>query len=147
MNSYARTASGPCLLGSRCSDEETDGEQRASVPVVLDDSNAGTVIEDVASQPHTAESAPAISSKSSKSSKSSVNPARDARDAQAAQAAQAAPDAPDTDTTDVASVRFQPIPSHDDLAGISRRGAVKTPPSRHAQSLSQPRTQLLKHPV
>ena len=129
MTSYAGTASGP-RLGSRCSDEEMGGEQRASVPVVLDDSNPDAVIDDVASQLPTAESVPAISSKSS------VNPARGAQGAQGAEGAQ---DAQDMDTADVASVRFQPIPSHDDdLAGIPQRRAAKTQPSRHAQSLSAP---------
>jgi hypothetical protein len=82
---YARTAPGR-YLGSLMS----DGEQRASVPVVLDDSNnvhANNVIDDIESEsrPHTAESAPVIHSKSPPvmSDKPSVNPAQniDAGDA------------------------------------------------------------------
>ena len=79
---YARTASGRYLGSLMCTDEQTDGEQRASVPVVLDDSNgvyANNIIDDVESRPHTAESAPAINSKppQAMSNISSVNPAQD----------------------------------------------------------------------
>lgn len=117
MSSYARTASGR-YLGSLYSDEETDREQRASVPVVLDDSNVHAIIDDVESRPHTAESAPAITSKPSTiADKSSVNPPRN------------------IDTGDLTPLRSQPIPSHDDPAPSLQRGAAKTPP-RRAQSLS-----------
>jgi len=118
MSSYARTASGR-YLGSLYSDEETDREQRASVPVVLDDSNVGAIVDDVESRPHTAESDPAISLKSSTTitDKSSGNPARN------------------TDTGDVTSARPQPVPSDDTPTRSPQGGAVKTPP-RHAQSHS-----------
>ena len=123
MTSYARTTSGR-YLGSLYSDEETDREQReqreqrTSVPVVFDDSDVHAIIDDVESRPHTAESAPAITSKSSTiADKSSVNPPRN------------------MDTGDVTSVRSQPIPSHDDPAASPQGGTAKTPP-RRAQSLS-----------
>lgn len=119
MSSYARTASGR-FLGALYSDEETDREQRASVPVILDDADVHAIIDDVESRPHTAENegASAISSKPSTiADKSSRNAPRN------------------TDTGDVASVRSQPIPSHDDPAPSPQTSAAKTPP-RRAQSLS-----------
>ena len=121
---YARTASGRYLGSLMCSEEQTDGEQRASVPVVLDDSNsvyANNIIDDVESRPHTAESAPAISSKPphTMSNISSVNPAQDIH------------------TGDISPARSQPVSSHDEPAA-SRQAqggppAAKTP-LRHPQS-------------
>lgn len=117
---YARTASGH-YLGSL---SDGDGEQRASVPVVLDDSSnvhANTIINDVESEsrPQTAESAPAISSKSppamSDKPLSSVNPAQN------------------IDTGDAAPAHSQSVSSHDEPAARQRGPAVKVP-LRHPQS-------------
>jgi hypothetical protein len=117
MSTYVRTSSGR-FLGSLCSAEQPDQEQRASVPVVLDDSHVHAITDDLESRPHTAESAPAISSKSpAMVDKSPVNPAQD------------------LETGDVPPVRSQPIPSHDDPVASPQGGAAKTPP-RHPQSTS-----------
>jgi len=122
MSTYAcaRTASGR-HLGSLMS----DGGQRASVPVVLDDSNnvhANNIINDVEleSRPHTAESAPTISSKPppALSDKPSVNPAQN------------------IDTGDITPAHSQPISSHDDPAASpqGQRGPAARAPLRHPQS-------------
>lgn len=114
---YARNASGH-YLGSLMSDGDADGEQRASVPVVLDDSSdvhANNIVNDVESEsrPHTAESAPAISSKSppamSDKSLSSV-----------------------IDTGDATPAHSQLVSSHDEPAARQRRPAAKVP-LRHPQ--------------
>src|SRR5258706_1543609 len=121
---HARTASGRYLGSLMCSDEHTDGEQRASVPVVLDDSNgvyANNIIDDVQSRPHTAESAPGISSKppQAMSNISSVNPAQNIH------------------RGDISPAQSQPVSSYDDPAA-SRQGQGGPPtaktPLRDTQS-------------
>ena len=120
---FARTASGRYLGSLMCTDEQTDGEQQASVPVVLDDSNsvhANNIIDDVDSRPHTAEVTPAVSSKPppAMSNKSSVNPDQN------------------IDTRDITPVHSQPVLSYDDPAASRQRqgGPLAKTPLRHPQS-------------
>ena len=125
MSTYAnaRTASGRYLGSLMCTDEQTDGEQRASVPVVLDDSNsihASNIIDDAESRPHTAEITPAVSLKPppAMSNKSSVNPDQN------------------IDTGNITPAHSQPVSSYDDPAASRQRQRgppVKTP-LRHPQS-------------
>src|SRR5260370_30727060 len=100
MSNYTHTAPQQRLspLGSD-EDQETDREQRTSVPVLLDDSNVGAITDYVESRPHTAESVSEIGSKPlTVADKSSVNTARN------------------MDIGGVTSPRSQPIPFHDDPA-------------------------------